>query len=82
MYIIVVFLKVSDCKKVDLNAQKLPKFGKYNFLTGTSEVPEVVCRDISMYFYMRLQHKDAIIKEVMLTLMEIFFGLEKNLEDF
>ena len=82
LYIIVVFLKVSDCKKVDLNAQKLPKFGKHNFLTGTSEVPEGVCRDISMYFYMRLQHKDTIIKEVMLTQMEIFFGLEKNLEDF
>ena len=67
---------------MDLNAQKLPKFGKHNFLTGTSEVPEGVCRDISMYFYMRLQHKDTIIKEVMLTQMEIFFGLEKNLEDF
>ena len=31
---------------------------------------------------MWLQHKDTIKKEVMLTLMEIFFGLEKNLEHF
>ena len=31
---------------------------------------------------MWLQHKDTIIKEVMLTLMEIFFGLEKNLDYF
>ena len=34
LYIIVVFLKVSDpCKKVDLNAQKLPKFGKDSFFS-------------------------------------------------
>ena len=31
---------------------------------------------------MWLQHKDTIKKEVMLTLMEIFFGLEKNLGHF
>ena len=31
---------------------------------------------------MWLQHKDTIKKEVMLILMEIFFGLEKNLEHF
>ena len=31
---------------------------------------------------MWLEHKDTIKKEVMLTLMEIFFGLKKNLEHF
>ena len=49
LYIIVVFLKVSDCKKVDLNVQKLPKLGKHNFLADTSEVPAGVCL-IDNYF--------------------------------
>ena len=43
LYIIVLFLKVSDCKKVDLNVQKLPKLGTHNFLADTSEVPAGVC---------------------------------------
>ena len=49
LYIIVVFLKVRDCKKVDLNVQKLPKLGKHNFLADTSEVPAGVCL-IDNYF--------------------------------
>ena len=49
LYIIVVFLKVSDCKKVDLNVQKLPKLRKHNFLADTREVPAGVCL-IDNYF--------------------------------
>ena len=67
-------MKVSDCKKVDLNAQKQPKFGKHNFLADTSEVPAGVCLiDILIYYIntneipSELSHENLISSHVKIT---------------